>query len=119
MINREKYFTITILAEFDPEELKNNLIPKSEGFILTIPKKMNREVFFNEKGVPNENGSQLISSLLMDALAGNIHTAHQFGFQDSAEHFREVISRLEDLFVSNFTVKASFEDHKGWLKNKK
>jgi hypothetical protein len=113
-IDKEKYFTLTVIAEMNFDD-----VPKSNGFIFTVPGCFRKEAFFNEDDSPNEMASHFISKFLVEALAGNIHTSHQQGHIDSAEHLREIISRLEDLFVSNCTVDIGTVDKKGWIKKKK
>lgn len=50
-------------------------------------------------GIPNEDGQETISQVLIMALSSNIHAAHQLGQRDSAEHLRWAISELERAFV--------------------
>jgi hypothetical protein len=112
MVDKEKYFTITVIAELN---LDTEEVPKANGFIFTIPRILGKEAFFNEDDTPNKNASRFISKFLVEALSGNIHTAHQKGQIDSAEHLRDIIGHLEDLFVANCEVEIGVVDKRGWI----
>lgn len=110
-MEKNKIFTVSVFAEVDFNHL--NAVPPTRGFMLSVPRIYKKEAFFSKNEIPNENGTQLITQMLSEALMANIHTAHQNGILDSAEHFREVIATLETLFVSQCTVDVGFEDKLG------
>lgn len=59
-----------------------------------------RQYYQPENGILNEAGYKIMTELLIQGLNVNIQGAHQQGKIDSAKHLRQVISRLEDLFVN-------------------
>ena len=72
---------------------------KATDILLTVPE--NLPVYgYLEDGLPNERGCKAITSVLVAGLVANIHTCHQKGFKDSAEHLREIIKQLEEGFVT-------------------
>lgn len=113
-MDERKMFTLSIFSEVDFDHI--NQIPPTRGFMLSVPQFFKKEAFFSKDEIPNENGTQLITQMLSEALMANIHTAHQRGVYDSAEHFREVIALLENLFVSQCNTDVGFEDKLG-MKN--
>lgn len=48
----------------------------------------------------NTSGSKAFSNVLIQGLVSNIHTSHDNGCWDSAEHLRYIISELERGFVT-------------------
>lgn len=60
---------------------------------------LDRSMYMNEDGVPNEDGVKVFTNILVQGLVGNIHYAHQNGYIDSAKHLRYVIEQLERGFM--------------------
>jgi hypothetical protein len=112
-MEHKKFYKVTIFAELDTDNIQ--VMPKAEGFVLSIPKCLNRDAFFDEKGVPNENAVRLMTKLLVESLAANIHVGHQKGNYDGAKHLREIIDSLENHFVANCEVDFGFVDKKGFF----
>lgn len=57
------------------------------------------QYFQPENGILNERGYNIMTELLVQGLNVNIQGAHQQGIIDSAKHLRQVIARLEQMFV--------------------
>jgi hypothetical protein len=102
----EACFTIEIVAVDKNIENATTVFefPESNGYCLKIPIGYRRELFFDEKGVPTVLANRLSAKLLCEALLGSVHLAHQTGTIDSAKNFREIISYMEHLFVSQTRV---------------
>jgi hypothetical protein len=61
----------------------------------------------NAKYKMTEEGSKIVTATLVAALSSNIHLAHQNGYQDSAEHLRHIIKKLEDFFIQSPAISTS------------
>lgn len=102
----KEFYKIVVFAELDRDNIQS--APKSGGFAFKIPKILHEGSFFDDDGSPSEMSSFFISKMLVEALMANIHASHKKGQIDSSEHFRDVIDRMEDLFVTNFDI--AFDD---------
>lgn len=92
------FTTVSIMTldhDFDTQTSK--LV--STKFQLSVPSTIDQKQYEDQNGQPNKAGAKMISNCLIQALSGNIHTAHQGRHWDSAEHFRWVISELERSFI--------------------
>lgn len=68
---------------------------------------IDKSMYLDGEGYPTAAGCQMITEVLVTAISGNIHAAHQQGFKDSAQHFREIIKNLEDQFILNVDIEKS------------
>lgn len=72
---------------------------KGTDLHLGISENINDNDFFDEKGYPNKQGYEMLTTAFLAGLNGNIHIAHQQGYRDSAEHLRYIIAQLEEMFI--------------------
>lgn len=72
---------------------------------------VDQKKYFRKDDLPNADGCLSITLALVNAIANNIHYAHEEGYRDSAEHLRYIIKKLEEQFIAvpNIT-KGNFED---------
>lgn len=71
----------------------------STQFALYPSKNLDQDKYLND-GLPTKEGSEVITTVLVSSLVGNIHNAHENGFKDSAEHLRFIIAELERGFAT-------------------
>jgi hypothetical protein len=57
--------------------------------------------FYDKNGDPNKFHVEIQTEAYIFGIMGNIHYAHQREMRDSAEYFRWVIKKMEELFVQN------------------
>ncbi len=74
---------------------------------LKLSDNLDEEQYFDEKELPNVNGSKALTNAFVQGLIGNIHYAHQKGQIDSAEHLRHIISELERGFIQIVNINES------------
>lgn len=94
---------VVLLCERNEGEEKSRLL----GVQMNLDTSNNLDVsqYLDHEGLPNKDGSKVMTQCLVHALIGNIHQSHQKGFRDSAEHLREIIETLEKGFA-DATVKV-------------
>ncbi len=76
-------------------------------FNLYVSKELDINKYLDKESLPNKDGSNAISNVLIQGLVANIHMAHEKGFRDSADHLRWIISELERGFVQVTNVEKS------------
>jgi len=76
-------------------------------FNLEVNGILDKRQYIDKEDLPTQDGSKVLSNVLVQGLIGNIHLAHEKGFRDSAEHLRWIISELERGFVAVANVKQS------------
>lgn len=93
-------FEVKVKVAVDSNE-KDNTKAKHihTKFTLDISKNLDPSAYNDPSGLPTKNGCNAITQTLIQGLLGNIHTAHQQGYRDSAEHLRYIISKLEEGFI--------------------
>jgi hypothetical protein len=69
-------------------------------FNLYVTGQLDKKEYLDAEGLPTKSGAKALSNVLVQGLIGNIHMAHEKGFQDSAEHLRWIISELEKGFIA-------------------
>lgn len=69
-------------------------------FNLDVSDNLDKSKYIDENGLPTAAGTKAITNNFVQGLIGNIHTAHQKGYWDSAEHLRFIIAELESGFVA-------------------
>lgn len=67
-------------------------------FDLQLGDNLDDSAYFEDDKL-NLEGHKAVTNVLVTSLVSNIHAAHQFGFRDSAEHLRYIITELERGFV--------------------
>jgi len=93
-------FEALVRLTMDHEEGQERSTHVATEFLLEPQEPLNRSVYLDEDELPNEQGSIVLSNVLVQGLVGNIHLAHNNGWRDSAEHLRWIISELEKGFVA-------------------
>jgi hypothetical protein len=75
-------------------------------FNMSVSKNLDKKKYIDKEDLPTEEGSVILSNVLIQGLVGNIHFSHEKNYRDSAEHLRWIISELERGFssVSNVEV---------------
>lgn len=81
---------------------------KSAQLLLRVGDGLERKMYLDNEEMPTKEGTKVLSNALIQGLVGNIHYAHQYGFRDSAEHLRWVISELEKGFVNNVEFRQDY-----------
>jgi 3',5'-cyclic AMP phosphodiesterase CpdA len=79
---------------------------KATNFNLFVFGDLDERVYLKDD-LPTQEGSAVLSTVLVQGLVGNIHAAHQSGFRDSAEHLRWIIAELEKGFAAVAEVRES------------
>jgi hypothetical protein len=74
---------------------------------VSVSKNVDQSIFLDENGLPTAEGHRALTQCFVQGLIGNIHTAHQKGFRNDAEHLRYVISELERGFIQIATIGES------------
>jgi hypothetical protein len=101
-MSNKKNFKVTVYAEIDLDNLKKP--PRGTSFSFSVPKELDSMGFFDKDGAPNRMSTMIITNCLVETISANIQVAHQRGHYDSAEHLRDAIGLLEDLFVTNISI---------------
>ncbi len=78
-----------------------------EAIRLEPSENLDRSFYFEEDGMPKAAAIKPMTQCFVQGLVGNIHTAHQLGHWDSAEHLRYIISELERGFIQPANVEKS------------
>lgn len=76
-------------------------------FNLEVIGELDKKQYLDKEDLPTSAGANVLSSVLVQGLVGNIHMAHEKGFRDSAEHLRWIISELERGFTSVAIIEPS------------
>jgi|SRR5690606_32533535 len=86
-----------ITVEPNPKTGKASL--REVNVMLELSDNLVREHYFGNDGMPNYEGGKALTNTLVQGILGNIHSQHQAGIRDSAEHLRYVMAELERGFV--------------------
>jgi hypothetical protein len=100
-------FEVKTVLTVDYNTTKKMFSHVSTEFNLIPASNVNEDSFLDEDGLPNAFGADVVTNVLVQGLVGNIHTCHQLGYRDSAEHLRFIISELERGFVEVVKVSKS------------
>lgn len=68
---------------------------------------LDRSHYIDENGMPKATAIKPLTQCFVQGLIGNIHSAHQSGHWDSAEHLRYIIAELERGFIAVAKVEKS------------
>lgn len=79
----------------------------STDILLDVSPNQDVKHFLQEGGIPTKEGIRPLTQCFIQGLVGNIHSAHQAGYWDSAEHLRYIIAELERGFIAPATVRKS------------
>lgn len=69
------------------------------GISLQCSPNVDASRYMMDNGILKEDGSRVVTNVLVQGLIANIHLAHTEGWKDSAEHLRFIIAELERGFV--------------------
>lgn len=94
--------TSEMIFDYDPVAEKTSNLRSQ--YLLEVSNNIQHDRYLDEKGLPNALGCKVVTETLVNALASNIHNAHQKGWKDSAEHLREIIKKLEDRFIDQVEI---------------
>lgn len=93
-------FHFTAISQIELEHIPGN---NNSRHIATNIKIIPSDNLDKEKYVKNNEptieGSRVLTEALTQGLIANIHTSHQLGYIDSAEHLRHIINQLENGFI--------------------
>jgi len=82
----------------------------STDFNLDVSDNVDSASFLDAEGLPTEDGVKALTQCFVQGLVGNIHSAHQKKYWDSAEHLRYIITELERGFIQvSKTYKSTFD----------
>lgn len=98
-------FIASAKIELAKKEAGSQLI--SSSIRLSPSKNLDKKMYINDNGLPTKDGLDVISNAFIQGLVCCIHTQHQNGQRDSAEHLRYIISELERGFVANINVEPN------------
>lgn len=103
-------FEFSAKAKIELESINISNVTKLNfcEFVLKIPKNVDENEYYNDSEMLNIYGAKMASLVFLNGIMANIHSSHQAGVFDSAEHFRWVISEMETLFVKIPTIKKMF-----------
>lgn len=93
-------FNVSVNLKLEYKKGAQSSKHRGTEFVLDMTDNLNRDLYIDNEGLPNQEGSKVISNVLIQGLVANIHMAHEQGFRDSAEHLRWIISELERGFVT-------------------
>ena len=91
-------FKAEVLLTLDYQKGANTSRHVSTEFNLECLGAIDKNAYIKD-GVPNKEGSKVLTNVLVQGLIGNIHQSHEKGYKDSAQHLREIISELEKGFA--------------------
>jgi hypothetical protein len=92
-------FEAFVRLTMDHQEGQERSYHVATEFLLEPQSPLDRSVYLDEDELPNQEGSRVLSNVLIQGLVGNIHLAHDNGWRDSAEHLRWIIGELEKGFI--------------------
>lgn len=108
MENEKFAFTAIIELEVKPKSEENgkNIAVTHAGlkYSCEFSESINANMYFGEDRTLNKEGCEVFTTVAIEGLIANIHTMHQRGFRDSAEHLRYIIEKLEKGFVQQVEV---------------
>jgi hypothetical protein len=91
-------FTVVTVLTLESTESNQRSKHVSTEFRLDCSKNLDKQQYVNND-IPTKNGVKAITKVLVQGLVANIHSAHQKGLKNDAEHLREVIADLEQGFI--------------------
>lgn len=99
-------FEAKVVLTLEHELGKQSSKHVATDFNLEVDPKLDRTQYL-DNDVPTKEGAKILSNVLVQGLIGNIHSAHQLGFRDSAEHLRWIIEELTRGFATVANVDKS------------
>ena len=102
-------FSFTVICKLDLTHNKGDKTSKHNGLSFTIIPSENlvASQYVEKDELPTKDGHDVVSKVLVSSLAACIHSSHQNGHLDSAEHLRRIIKELEEQFIMVAQVKKS------------
>jgi hypothetical protein len=102
----KKEASFVVISKLDIEHDLTTQKSKHNGIniLLEPSENLDRSQYVNSDGYLTKIGNEVLTQVLVQALIGNIHLAHQHNKIDSAKHLREIISELEKGFIENVKI---------------
>lgn len=89
------------------EDTKKGMMHRGTEFNLYMSSNLDQSHYITKEGVPNAEGAKALTQVLVQGLVANIHSCHEEGYIDSAEHLRAIISELERGFIEVTNVETT------------
>jgi hypothetical protein len=94
------HFTVTSQLVLEHDGRSKHSTHVETNIDLELSRNLIKDTYVKPDGVEwTAEGCKVITRTLCSALASNIHYAHQRGLKDSAEHMREIIDDLGEMFA--------------------
>lgn len=85
------------------------------SFNLDVTDNLNRDSYFTTDGLPNSEGSKILTNVFVQGLIGNIAQSAKNGFEDPQAHLEKIITDLKKGVESNIQVtKSKFKQLQLW-----
>jgi hypothetical protein len=97
-------YEVTSILEVEYNEKKDSMKHIASYYNLNVDHPLDLQSYLDKDGAPNKEGCQCVTTVLVQALIGNIHACNQMGYMNDAEHLRYIISELERGFIENVNV---------------
>jgi hypothetical protein len=89
------FFEAYVRLTLDHTRGAKTSLADSADIALELSKNLDKSKYLDKKGLPNAEGSKVISNVLVAGLISNIHHAHAKGYRNEIEHLKHIISELE------------------------
>ncbi len=67
---------------------------------LDLSANLDHSMYFDKNGLPNKDGSKILTNAFVHGLVANIHNAQRMGYWKDADHLRWIIDELQRGFVA-------------------
>jgi hypothetical protein len=104
MNNQDVHFVAISKLNIKHDLTTNKSRHDGVNILLETSENLDRSKYIKSDGYLTEEGNKILTQVLVQALIGNIHLAHQHNKIDSAKHLREIISELEIGFIRNVKI---------------
>jgi len=98
--NIEVQFTAYAQLVVDYNPITQKGIPLETNLRIDCSPGLDKSKYISDETVFTAEGSKVATTAFCQALIGNIHIAHQYGFRDSAEHLRYIIDTITKGFAA-------------------
>lgn len=103
-------FESTVIVTMDNTKGSNISSHVSTDFNISVSPNLNKRAYIGPDELPTQEGSKVLTTVLVQGLIGNIHHSHQNGYRDSAQHLRDIIEQLEQGFIAvGYISKSEFK----------
>lgn len=108
----KNHFSFTAISQVEMEHETGTPLSKhvKTNLRLEISKNLDRKIYLTPDDLPSPEGIKPLTVALIQGLVANIHSAHQSGVWDSAQHIRYIIDELQRGFVQVTEVSKSTMD---------